>query len=160
MDDFQKVKINSLYYRLVKNFFQALGTSLVLAVVFGILPAIGAQSITLFFGILGTILLIVYVLGILKALLEYVNLKYKVEEQSLSFRSGLLSVSTTNIPYSKITNVSFDQSFLERIFSVGDVNIDEEDSGVGLAGVDSKIGDIILDAIAKKSNIQPISQKV
>lgn len=157
MDDFKGVKINSLFYRLVSNLFGALAVTTILAAIFGSLPAIGAGSWGVFFIIYGGIFVLAYLWGIMKALLEYLHLRYKIADHSASFRMGMFSVDTATVPYSKITNASYYQSFLARFFSVGDINIDQEDSSYSFKGVDRKIADEVLDVVAKKSNIQPIS---
>lgn len=157
MDDFKKAELNSLYLRLTNSIFGALVTTTILAILFGVLPAVGAKSWTVFFVIYGVIFLIALLYGASKSLLEYLHLKYKLTDQSLSFRSGMFSVHTTTIPYSKITNAAYDQSLLARLFSAGDINIDQEDSNFAFKGIGSKIADEVLDAIAKKSNILPIS---
>lgn len=159
MDDFKKAELNSFYYRLTNSFFGALVSSTILTVLFGILPAIGAKSWTVFFVVYGVIFLIAFLYGAFKSLLEYSHLKYKLADQSIGFRSGMFSVNTTTIPYSKITNAAYDQSLLARLFSVGDINIDQEDSSFQFKGIGSKIADEVLDVIAKKSNIVPISSK-
>lgn len=97
--------------------------------------------------------------GAIKSFLEYSHLKYKLAEQSVNFRSGMLSVHTATIPYSKITNAAYDQGLLARLFSTGDINIDQEDSSFQYKGIGSKIADEILDSIAKKNNILSISSK-
>lgn len=156
MDEFKKVKVNSLYYRLARAFFGALGITTVLSILFGALPAIGAKSWNIFFVIYGVIFTLAFLWGAIKSLLEYLHLKYKIADQSVSFRSGMLSVNTATIPFAKITNASFFQSLLARLFSVGNINIDQEDSSYSFIGVDRQIGDEVLDVIAKKSNIQPM----
>lgn len=159
MDDFLKVEVNSLYYRFASSLWRAVISSTILNFVFGVWWAIGAKSWIVFLVIYGLLFLVALLYGVIKSLLEYSHLKYKLADQSLSFRSGLLSVSTTTVPYSHITNVAYDQGILARLFSVGDINIDQEDSDFSFKGIGSSIADKILDVIAKKSNIRPISSK-
>lgn len=159
MDDFKKVEVNSLYYRLFGSIIGAIVAAAVLSLLSLVWVAIAANSWTVFLVGYGVIFIIAFLYEATKSYLEYIHLKYKLAEQSVNFRSGLLSVHTTTIPYSKITNAAYDQGPIARLFSVGDINIDQEDSSFQFKGIGSRIADEILDAIAKKSNILPISSK-
>lgn len=160
MDDYKKVDVSSLYYRLIKSLIIAL----IFAVIISFLPTVGmiganAWSWLGFFLMIGIIATPVFLIGLIASLLEYAHLKYKIAEQSVNFRDGALSVHTTSIPFSKITTASYDQGLLARLFSVGDINIDQEDSEFSFKGVGSKIANEVLDIVAKKSNILPVSAK-
>lgn len=154
MDDFKDVDVDSLHYRLANSFFGAFISSTVLTLMFGTWWAVAANSWTAFFTIYGTLFSLAFLYGAGKGYLEYIHLKYKLSAQSVGFRSGMLSVNTT-IPYSKITNASYSQSFFARMFSVGNINIDQEDSSFSFEGIGSRIADEVLDEISKKSNIHP-----
>ena len=91
------------------------------------------------------------------ARLEYGNLKYLIEEDALFLKEGVLRVDTETIPFQKIRNASFLQSLLQRMFKVGDLVIEQDPESYTWEGIDLKTARTILDAVAQKSNIQPIS---
>ncbi|MBI2338616.1 PH domain-containing protein [Candidatus Daviesbacteria bacterium] len=159
MDDFKKVEVNSLYYRLFDSIVRAMVAAGILSLLSVVWMAYAAKSWIVFFIGYGILFVIAFLYGTTKGLLEYIHLQYKLAEQSVNFRSGLLSVRTTTIPYSKITNAAYDQNPIARLFSVGDINIDQEDSSFEFKSIGSKIADEILDVIAKKSNVLPISSQ-
>lgn len=47
-----------------------------------------------------------------------------LEENSIIYNSGILSLRRIVLPYAKITEASYTQSLIQRIFGVGSLNID------------------------------------
>lgn len=153
MQEFTKVSSKAVLYRLVKEGSVVLVFSIILGVIVGVFLAD-------YFGLV--ILVIVSMLmGIvfLRAYLEYLNWGYQLETNSLNFRKGMLAIKRVNIPYARITNATFHQSLFQRLFSVGDLVVDQEDSEFVWDGVDNISADKVLSEVSKKSNVQPIAAK-
>lgn len=153
MKDFNKVSSKAVVYRLVKEGIVVFIFSLVFGGVAGLFlidyfGLVVLVSISIFMGIV-----------FLRAYLEYLNWGYQLEANSLNFRKGMLSIKRVNIPYARITNATFHQSLFQRLFSVGDVIVDQEDSEFLWDGVDNVSADKVLSEISKKSNVQPIAAK-
>jgi uncharacterized membrane protein YdbT with pleckstrin-like domain len=47
-----------------------------------------------------------------------------LEENTIAYNSGILSLRRIVLPYAKITEASYTQSLIQRIFGVGSLNID------------------------------------
>jgi membrane protein YdbS with pleckstrin-like domain len=47
-----------------------------------------------------------------------------LEENSMLFQSGIISTRRIMLPYSKITETSYAQGLLQRVFGVGTLNVD------------------------------------
>ena len=52
------------------------------------------------------------------------NYSYKFNPENIYYKTGVLSISEKHMPYSSIQDVSVSQSFLERIFGLAKVNIE------------------------------------
>ncbi len=66
-------------------------------------------------------------LAVLLCLMAYASTRFttlEVTEDEIIHVIGVMSVRRKHIPYSKITDVSMRQSFIERIFSLGTLEID------------------------------------
>ena len=60
-------------------------------------------------------------------LLAFIRSKFytiELEEQSITYKAGILSTRKIIIPYSKVTESSFTQTIFQRLFDVGNLNID------------------------------------
>ena len=157
MEGYIKIDQKAFVYRFAKKFLAALIYALVAALFFGmILSAATNNSGWYLYIFLITILLFSLIEGLLIFALEANNIGYRIESNALAFRQGIFSVSKITIPFAKITNTSFDQSFFQRLFSVGDVKIDQEDSDYAWKGIDTTTANNILKTVSSKSNIQPI----
>jgi uncharacterized membrane protein YdbT with pleckstrin-like domain len=148
--DYAKAGTQALVYRL----FKALVLLLAIFFLFLFFSLALTQSIVL--SILIAVSLSVPAV-FLPTYLEYIHLGYKLDSNSVNLRKGMFSVSTTSIPFAKITNVTLDQSFIQRLFSVGNITIDQEDSENYWGEVDLETANKILKTIASKSNIQPVA---
>jgi uncharacterized membrane protein YdbT with pleckstrin-like domain len=47
-----------------------------------------------------------------------------LDEKSVTYSSGIVSSRKITLPYSKITEASFDQNLVQRVFGVGTLNVD------------------------------------
>ena len=150
MEEFQKTNQAAFNYRLIKNLLAGLVLSLFVS-----LFAVMAQTNVL---IIIVCFLLPLIAGYIFASVEYQNLGYKIEANSIGFRQGIFSLKTLTFPFIKITNASFNQSFIQRLFSVGDIVVDQEDAENKLKGIDKETADKIIQEIASKSNIQPITK--
>jgi membrane protein YdbS with pleckstrin-like domain len=52
------------------------------------------------------------------------NYSFKFNPENIYYKTGILSISEKHMPYSTIQDVTVSQSFLERIFGLGKVNIE------------------------------------
>jgi len=150
MENFLKIGKTALYFRLFKWFFVALLLSIFLA--FFVVLAMG----NIFVSIIAFMLPLL--VAFLLSFVEYGNLGYKIEANSIAFRKGIFSLRTLTIPFVRITNVSFHQSLFQRLLSVGNILIDQEDSESKWADFDKLTAKKIIKEISIKSNIQPISK--
>ena len=77
-----------------------------------------------------------------------------LEDQVISYNAGILSTRKVIIPYSKVTEASFTQTLFQRLFGVGNLNIDTAGgSNVAIHLADVKQADLkmILADINKKT---------
>ncbi|NMC35841.1 PH domain-containing protein [Candidatus Beckwithbacteria bacterium] len=143
----------ALLYRIINKLIIGIIIGLILGffalVVFSAdkLNAIGIVISLLF--LFGPIVLM-YVL----AKLEYKNLTYALDASALNLKKGVFSTFSTTIPFSKITNIDFNQTFLQKIFGVGNIVIDQEDAQTVWSGIDSESSQRIMKTIGEKSNVQ------
>lgn len=149
--NYSKIGTHTLIYLLVKSIFVALLMTILIGGIIGIATSQLALSL------IGTFILLM-ILFVLKDLLLFNSLGYKIESNSLSLKKGLLSIKTETIPFSKVINVSFEQSLLQRLFSVGDILIAQDDNQYKWDGIDKMTADKVVEEISSKSNIQPISK--
>lgn len=154
--NYLKTGSQSLVYRMVKDGIIAFFITIVIGGSIGLwLEAVGITN-GFAFSLLAVFLLgLMYI--IINNFLEYNSLGYNITPNSLQFREGILSVRTITIPFAKITNVSYNQSLSQRIFSVGDVHIDQEDSSYAWNDIDNTTANQVVKEISSKSNVQPIS---
>ena len=103
------------------------------------------------------VLLLQFIFVYLISYLEYKNLKYLIEPNSISLQTGTFSIDTETIPFEKIKNSSYTQSLIQRIFSVGDIIIDQDDEKFIWDSIDSNTANLIMEAVSAKSNVQPIT---
>lgn len=48
---------------------------------------------------------------------------YAVREKDILYRSGIIAISTTIIPFSRIQHIALDEGFLSRIYNLGQLRI-------------------------------------
>jgi membrane protein YdbS with pleckstrin-like domain len=101
---------------------------------------------------------VVFGISALVGFLKYRNTKYAISDNTISIRVGVLSVKTIIIPFSKITNVSSEQSIMQRLFGMGNILIDQEDSSSSWTDLDLETITKLTQAISEKSNLQRITK--
>ena len=77
--------------------------------------------------ILLTVLAAIWLVGLVYILLAFLSAKFHtviLDQNTITYNSGILSIRKIILPYSRITEASFNQSLLQRIFSVGTLNVD------------------------------------
>lgn len=159
MNSFSKASSSALTYRIVSHvLFSPLWFLLYLTVIGSILLIVATitQSNQFPWMWLVLLLLLQVVWTIFTAWLEYNNLGYAFDEKGLQFKEGTFSLHTQTIPYSKISNASFTQSFFQRMFNVGNVVIDQEDSQSIFDHLDRTSAESILQAVTEHSNVQTV----
>lgn len=151
-------QVAPLYYRLVKNLISSIIIAAIVALLIGSLAYLVTQPQIYYLQFFLAVLFVKFIWGIITSYLTVKNLGYMISDNSVSFRSGVLSLSTDNIPFSTISDSNFSQGILQRIFSVGDLYIEQEDEDEFVfGGIDLKTGHAIMEIISKKSNAQPIN---
>jgi len=78
----------------------------------------------------------------------------ELEEQVITYKAGIFSTKKVIIPYSKVTEASFTQTLFQRLFGVGNLNVDTAGgSNVAIHLNDVKQADLkmILGDINKKT---------
>jgi uncharacterized membrane protein YdbT with pleckstrin-like domain len=76
---------------------------------------------------LSTLLLLVWLVSFMYMLAAYLRSRFysiTLEDQFITYQSGILSTRKVVLPYAKITEASYSQSLPQRLFGVGTVNID------------------------------------
>jgi len=77
-----------------------------------------------------------------------------LEEQTITYHSGIISTRKIVLPYAKITEASYTQGLTQRIFGVGTLRVDTAGGAdVAIHMADVRYADLkkILDEINKKS---------
>lgn len=158
VDNFQHIGKDSFRFRFLPHIFVTLSILLVLSLVlsFGFSWVKHPEFIPFLLLLLGGVFLLVCLVTYIAATVAYSNLTYLIEENSLFLKEGVFTVDTETIPFQKIRNASFTQKFLQRIYHVGDIIIDQDPEQYVWKSIDEKTARLILDAVAAKSNIQPI----
>ena len=76
-----------------------------------------------------------------------------IGDSDLIYKKGILSMKTTLIPYSKITDTRFNQTFFERLFGLGTLEVDTAGSdqiAVLVYGIHYLDADEVLKHVRKK----------
>lgn len=159
VNNFQGVGKASLQYRLVPRIFLILFLTIVISIaVFAGLTILTLTKYELIAAAgIGICFVLASVTSYITAYLEYSNLQFAVEENSLMLKEGVLSVDTETIPFQKIRNASFTQNFFQRLYHVGNVIIEQDPESYTWESIDQKTAQQILEAVSQRSNIQPIA---
>lgn len=91
------------------------------------------------------------------SLMQYKNLKYAIGQNSVSFTRGAFGIERETIPFEKIKNATFDQTVIQRLFSVGDITIDQDDEKYIWENIDSQTATLISNTVSAKGDVQPIT---
>ena len=68
--------------------------------------------------------IIISIINFIALIIWKKNYSYKFNAENIYYKTGVLSISEKHMPYSSIQDVSVSQSFLERIFGLAKVNIE------------------------------------
>ncbi len=74
-----------------------------------------------------TLMAAVWLLGAVSVMASLVSVKFHtltLDESGLVYQSGVLSTRRIVIPYAKVTEASYHQNLVQRIFGVGTLNVD------------------------------------
>ena len=124
-------------------------------------PIVGATKTSIIFLVLALALFIVrdflgdYFLmaflllgfiGALLILLPFITARFHtltVEESSVSYHAGIISTRNIMLPYSRITEASYTQGLVQRMFGVGSLNLDTAGGAdMAIKMIDVKYSDI------------------
>ncbi|MGH7245809.1 MAG: PH domain-containing protein, partial [Candidatus Levyibacteriota bacterium] len=159
MQNTKKISTHAFAYRFFIE--EALGFFLFVIITitfgFGMTYVKGLPFIALIPTVLFLLFLVQLVVIFLLAWVAYSNVQYAIVQNSLTLTKGLFSIQTETIPFQKIKNASFQQSLLQRFFSVGNIIIDQETEKFIWESVDTKTATIIMTAVSERSNVQPIA---
>jgi len=108
-------------------------------------------------GVFFCVFLLQLIVLYLISLLEYKNLRYNIGQNAISFQRGSFGVERETIPFEKVKNSTFDQTFIQRFFSVGDITIDQDDEKYIWEDIDSHTATLISNAVSAKGDVQPIT---
>jgi uncharacterized membrane protein YdbT with pleckstrin-like domain len=104
-----------------------------------------------------TLLLALWLIGLAFVLVAFLRAKFHtitLDENTLTYNSGILSLRRIVLPFSRITEASYTQDLVQRIFGVGTLNVDTAGgSDVAIHVHDIKYKDLkmILDDINRRS---------
>jgi uncharacterized membrane protein YdbT with pleckstrin-like domain len=159
MDSATGVGKNALKYRLVIFEIIGLTISLALTAFVAIIIYFIKIKYAVFIDALlfVSVFLIQFVVIYAVSHMQYKNLKYMIEQNSISFQRGVFGVERETIPFEKIKNSTFDQTFIQRMFGVGDITIDQDDESYVWESVDSQTAMFIQNAVSAKGDVQPIT---
>ncbi len=103
------------------------------------------------------IFLILAALTLVITIFQYGNWGYRTDEHALFLRRGLIALDTETIPFYKVVNTSFDQSAWQRLFGVGELQIDQDDASSTWSDIDKSTASAVMELVSTKGNIQPIA---
>lgn len=158
MENASKAGIKSLQYRLFVN--EGMGIMIFIAVtvivslVLFFLKNSGISFIVTF-ALLGLFVLQTIIIYFI-SLMQYKNLQYTIGQNAVSFQRGTFGVDKETIPFEKIKSSQYDQSFMQRLFSVGDISIEQDGETYTWENIDSKTASLITDSVSAKGDVQPI----
>jgi len=105
-------------------------------------------------GLAYLLILLMWAVTLFKIAIAFLRAQYHVltlEKNTITYTYGIISRNQTVLPYSRVTEASYDQGFLQRIFKVGTLRIDSA-GGSRIAVYLPDIRDKDLKRILKKIN--------
>lgn len=72
--------------------------------------------------ILALLVLLIYIL--VRAVLSYLNFKFKVKDNNFVLKDGILNKTNVSIPFEKIQNINFKQNLIQQLLNVTQVEIE------------------------------------
>lgn len=159
MENEKQVGKEALRYRIVTNEIVGVAVSFGITGLAEILFFIIKVQNAVFYDIIifTAAFILQFVVIYLLSLMQYKNLKYVIGQNAVSFQSGALSIERETIPFEKVKSSVFDQSLIQRLFSVGDITIDQDEEKYVWEDVDIKTATLISDAVSVKGDVQPIT---
>lgn len=159
MENSTPVSRNALQYRLAMN--ECMGVLIAFAVTALITVTLYFIKVkdAVFLDILIFLVLLIvqFILLYFVSWMQYKNLRYSIGQNAISFQRGVFGIERETIPFEKIKNSTFDQTFLQRLFSVGDITIDQDEENYTWEDIDSHTATLISDAVSAKGDVQPIT---
>jgi membrane protein YdbS with pleckstrin-like domain len=159
MDNASSVSKKALHYRVA--IFESIGVIITLAftaIVAVVLYFLKFKAAVLVDSLTFVILFVLQVITLyFMAFMQYKNLKYSIGQNAISFQRGSFGIERETIPFEKIKNSTFDQSFIQRLFSVGDITIEQESEKYTWENIDSQTATLISNTVSTKGDVQPIT---
>lgn len=72
--------------------------------------------------LLTVLAILIYIL--IRAILIYLNFKFKIKENAFILKQGILNKSNISVPFEKIQHVNFKQNFIQQLINVTQVEIE------------------------------------
>jgi len=117
--DFSKQSTRGILVYYFKILYKIIRVSWILIVLILSKKSLGSSPTYLFIG-LGIVL--VYVL--VRAILTFLNFKFKVTDNDFVLHKGIINKSRIAIPFDKIQNINFKQNLVQQVISVVEVEIE------------------------------------
>ncbi|MEW6722524.1 MAG: PH domain-containing protein [Candidatus Micrarchaeota archaeon] len=73
------------------------------------------------------VLLLIWLIAIFYIFVAFIAARFhmvSIDENGITYNSGILSIRRIIIPYSRITEASYTQGLVQRLFGVGTLNVD------------------------------------
>lgn len=108
-------------------------------------------------GIFPPLIILIWLISAAFMLVAFIATRFHtitLDENTLMYRSGLISLRKVVLPYARITEASYSQGIIQRLFSVGTLNVDTAGgANVAIHINDIKYSDLqlILDEINSKA---------
>lgn len=159
MENQTNVGKQALRYRIVINEIVGVIISLALSVIIAILLYFlkVKYGLLIDMAVFVIIFLIQFIVIYVFSQMQYKNLRYVLGQNAITFQRGAFSTESETIPFEKIKNSTFDQSFIQRLFSVGDITIDQDDEKYTWENVDTQTATAISNTVSAKGDVQPIT---
>lgn len=159
MNNQTRVGQNAFQYRfIVRETIGVLISALVSGVFFNIVSFLHKNNAVSFsLGIFVVLFIFQLIAVFVATFIEFNNLVYIIEENAITLKKGIIYVETQTIPFQKIKKSLFQQSIFQNLFGVGNIILDQgEEESFIWNNIDNQTANTIMDAVAKKSNIQPV----
>lgn len=159
MENTKQVGKQALNYRIAVNegfgIVISVALTIIVALILSIIKFKNGMEIDLLFFL--SIFIIQFVFIYFTSLLQYKNLKYNIGQNAITFQKGAFSSEIETVPFEKIKSAIFDQTLIQKFFSVGDITIDQEDEKYTWDNIDSETASLISNSVSVKGDVQPIT---
>lgn len=132
----------------------------IIAILIFVLTAINSKSVSEFmsciFGFLILFIIIFFAIAT-KCVLDRMSTEYRIDNQRITKRFGILSIKRTEVWIDDIRGISFSQSIFSRLLGIGNIEI----GTAATAGIEMKLESVLhpqdivetLNRIRKKDNV-------